>query len=139
MAELQQSTQLARHQFDVLNAEISEKKESSEKMRVESELCNESVVRGEMKCSSCASAGGIGAANRRNLATQPGAESRSTATTSHSFQRGTAEGIGRAKRARPGKTSRKAKTPVRRAGGIAEMVTERLAGATAALEQHRQR
>src|SRR5687768_10831133 len=47
MAELQHlDTQLARHQFDVLEAEISAKKEAAEKLRVEAELCGESVVRG---------------------------------------------------------------------------------------------
>src|SRR3954463_11121442 len=40
-------TQLARHQFDVLQAEIAEKKDAAEKMRVESDVCNESVLRGE--------------------------------------------------------------------------------------------
>src|SRR3954463_13323530 len=48
MVELQHlDTQLARHQFDVLQAEIAEKKDAAEKMRVESDVCNESVLRGE--------------------------------------------------------------------------------------------
>lgn len=40
-------TQLARHQFDVLQAEIRERQEIQEKMRVETEVCSESVLRGE--------------------------------------------------------------------------------------------
>jgi chromosome segregation protein len=47
-AQLQHlDTQLARHQFDVLQADIAAKKETAEKLRVESEVCNESVLRGE--------------------------------------------------------------------------------------------
>ncbi|HEV8541195.1 MAG TPA: chromosome segregation protein SMC, partial [Verrucomicrobiae bacterium] len=40
-------TQLARHQFDVLQAEIREREEIQKKLQVESELCSESVLRGE--------------------------------------------------------------------------------------------
>ena len=40
-------TQLARHQFDVLLAEISERRETQQKLQVEAELCSESVLRGE--------------------------------------------------------------------------------------------
>src|SRR5216117_1543773 len=40
-------TQLARHQFDVLQAEIRERQEIQEKLKVEAELCSESVLRGE--------------------------------------------------------------------------------------------
>ncbi len=40
-------TQLARHQFDVLQGEISERQLSVEKLRVEIEVCSESVLRGE--------------------------------------------------------------------------------------------
>src|SRR4051812_561963 len=48
MMQLQHlDTQLARHQYDVLQAEITEKKDAAEKMRVESDVCNESVLRGE--------------------------------------------------------------------------------------------
>src|SRR6185295_3174502 len=48
MTELQHlDTQLARHQFDVLQAEISARTEASEKLRVESDVCNDSVLRGE--------------------------------------------------------------------------------------------
>src|SRR5216110_745752 len=36
-------TQLARHQFDVLLAEIAERQEGAEKLRVEADVCNESV------------------------------------------------------------------------------------------------
>lgn len=40
-------TQLARHQFDVLQAEIRERQETQQKLQVEMELCSESVLRGE--------------------------------------------------------------------------------------------
>ena len=40
-------TQLARHQFDVLQGEIGERQASVEKLRVEIEVCSESVLRGE--------------------------------------------------------------------------------------------
>src|SRR6187455_2300468 len=40
-------TQLARHQFDVLQAEIRERQEIQEKIKVETEVCSESVLRGE--------------------------------------------------------------------------------------------
>jgi chromosome segregation protein len=48
MLQLQHlDTQLARHQYDVLQAEITARQEMVEKLRVESEVCNESVARGE--------------------------------------------------------------------------------------------
>ncbi len=48
MVELQHlDTQLARHQFDILQAEISERQQGVEKLRVELEVCSESVLRGE--------------------------------------------------------------------------------------------
>src|SRR5688572_28755415 len=40
-------TQLARHQFDVLQVEIRERQEIQEKIKVEAEVCSESVLRGE--------------------------------------------------------------------------------------------
>lgn len=40
-------TQLARHQFDVLSGEISERTTLAEKLRVEMEVCSESVLRAE--------------------------------------------------------------------------------------------
>lgn len=40
-------TQLARHRFDVLQAEIHEREEMQRKLQVESELCSETVLRGE--------------------------------------------------------------------------------------------
>jgi chromosome segregation protein len=40
-------TQLARHQFDVLMSEISERISAAEKLRVEMEVCSESVLRAE--------------------------------------------------------------------------------------------
>src|SRR5688572_7024753 len=48
MVELQHlDTQLARHQFDVLQTEISEREQTSEKLRAEVEVCTESVLRVE--------------------------------------------------------------------------------------------
>jgi chromosome segregation protein len=48
MVELQHlDTQLARHQFDVLQAEIHERELSAQKLRVELELCSESALREE--------------------------------------------------------------------------------------------
>ncbi|MEW6158480.1 MAG: chromosome segregation protein SMC [Verrucomicrobiota bacterium] len=48
MLELQHlDTQLARHQFDVLQAEISERLTRLDKLRVEAEVCAETVQRGE--------------------------------------------------------------------------------------------
>src|SRR4051812_6087773 len=48
MTEMQHlDTQLARHQYDVLQAEITARQEGAEKLRVEADVCNESVVRGE--------------------------------------------------------------------------------------------
>lgn len=48
MVELQHlDTQLARHQFDVLQVEIHERQTAIEKLRVEMELCSESVLREE--------------------------------------------------------------------------------------------
>jgi chromosome segregation protein len=48
MTELQHlDTQLARHQFDVLQSEIHERQSSIEKLRVEIEVCSESVLREE--------------------------------------------------------------------------------------------
>ena len=44
-------TQLARHQFDVLHAEIHERQQSSEKLRVEIERCTENVLRVENEIS----------------------------------------------------------------------------------------
>ena len=40
-------TQLARHQFDVLQTEIAERSTTAEKLRVEMEVCSESVLRAE--------------------------------------------------------------------------------------------
>lgn len=40
-------TQLARHQFDVLQAEIGERQATLERLRVEIEVCSASVLRGE--------------------------------------------------------------------------------------------
>jgi chromosome segregation protein len=40
-------TQLARHHLDVLLAEISEREEIHQKLQLESEICSESVLRGE--------------------------------------------------------------------------------------------
>jgi len=40
-------TQLARHQFDQLAGEIKEREEAAKKLKTESELCGESVLRGE--------------------------------------------------------------------------------------------
>ncbi len=40
-------TQLARHQFDVLQGEIRDRETSTEKLKLEIEICNESVLRGE--------------------------------------------------------------------------------------------
>ena len=40
-------TQLARHHFDVLQAEINERQSAVEKLRVETETCSENVLRGE--------------------------------------------------------------------------------------------
>jgi chromosome segregation protein len=46
MTELQHlDTQLARHQFDVLQGEIIERQQNSDKLRVEVEVCTESVLR----------------------------------------------------------------------------------------------
>ncbi len=48
MLELQHlDTQLARHQFDVLQSEISERNTTAEKLRVEMEVCSASVLRCE--------------------------------------------------------------------------------------------
>ena len=48
MSELQHlDTQLARHQFDVFQNEINERQQGVEKLRVEIEVCSESVLRGE--------------------------------------------------------------------------------------------
>ncbi len=48
MTELQHlDTQLARHNYDVLLEEVLAKKNALEKLRIESEICLESVVRGE--------------------------------------------------------------------------------------------
>jgi len=52
MLELQHlDTQLARHQFDLLESEIREKESALEKLRVEIELCSESVLRSEEEIS----------------------------------------------------------------------------------------
>ncbi|HWN93422.1 MAG TPA: chromosome segregation protein SMC, partial [Methylomirabilota bacterium] len=40
-------TQLARHQFDVLQSEISERTSAAEKLRVEMEVCSDTVLRAE--------------------------------------------------------------------------------------------
>src|SRR4051812_44557908 len=40
-------TQLARHQFDVLQSEITDRTTTAEKLRVEMEVCSESVLRAE--------------------------------------------------------------------------------------------
>ena len=46
MGELQHlDTQLARHQFDVLQLEFAEREQTSEKLRGEAEVCTESVLR----------------------------------------------------------------------------------------------
>lgn len=48
MIELQHlDTQLARHQFDVLEAEIKERQALSDKLRIEIELCSEAALREE--------------------------------------------------------------------------------------------
>src|SRR5579883_266133 len=48
MMELQHlDTQLARHQFDVLQGEINERQTQAEKLRVEIEVCSEDVLRRE--------------------------------------------------------------------------------------------
>jgi chromosome segregation protein len=52
MVELQHlETQLARHQFDILQTEIRERETSVEKVRLDTEICSESVVRGENEIS----------------------------------------------------------------------------------------
>jgi chromosome segregation protein len=52
LTELQHlDTQLARHQFDVLQGEIRDRETAVEKMRVEIELCSEGVHRGENEIS----------------------------------------------------------------------------------------
>src|SRR5215208_1221018 len=52
MVELQHlDTQLARHQFDVLQTEISERQQSAEKLKTEIEVCTESVLRLENEIS----------------------------------------------------------------------------------------
>src|SRR5881409_1388269 len=48
MLELQHfDTQLARHQFDVLQTEISERQQIADKLRAEIEVCSANVLRGE--------------------------------------------------------------------------------------------
>src|SRR3954449_2460221 len=48
MGELQHlDTQLARHQLDVLQTDIRERNDKMEQLQVESEVCSESVLRGE--------------------------------------------------------------------------------------------
>ena len=48
MTEIQHlDTQLGRHQFDVLQGEIRERQAGIEKLRIEIEVCSESVLRGE--------------------------------------------------------------------------------------------
>jgi chromosome segregation protein len=48
LTELQHlDTQLARHQFDQLVAEIREREESLQKLQIETEVCSEAVLRGE--------------------------------------------------------------------------------------------
>src|SRR5881409_4349269 len=48
MVELQHlDTQLARHQFDVLQSEIAERQSTVEKLRAEIEVCSENVLRAE--------------------------------------------------------------------------------------------
>jgi chromosome segregation protein len=48
MVELQHlDCQLARHQFDVLQAEIKDRQTNAEKLRIETEVCSESVLREE--------------------------------------------------------------------------------------------
>ncbi|MBA4150332.1 MAG: chromosome segregation protein SMC [Verrucomicrobia bacterium] len=47
-AQLQHlDTQLARHQFDILQTEINDRETHVEKLKIEIEVCNESVLRGE--------------------------------------------------------------------------------------------
>ena len=48
MVELQHlDSQLARHQFDVLQTEIRERETSAEKLRIETEVCSEAILREE--------------------------------------------------------------------------------------------
>jgi chromosome segregation protein len=52
MLELQHlDTQLARHQFDLLESEVREKESAIEKLRVEIELCSEGVLRSDEEIS----------------------------------------------------------------------------------------
>ena len=52
MVELQHlDTQLARHQFDVLQTEISERQQTTDKLKTEIEVCTESVLRLENEIS----------------------------------------------------------------------------------------
>lgn len=48
MMELQHlDTQLARHQYDVLENEIKERQQTADRLRIELEVCSESILRGE--------------------------------------------------------------------------------------------
>src|SRR5688572_13792395 len=139
-AQLQHlDTQLARHQFDVLQADIATKKEQAENLRVEAEVCNDTVVRGENEVQQL----------RERLAEleQEIAETqqRSQELKSH---------IDRNEHRIHFNEERLKELDAQNARALADitqgeerqsaatdelrMITERLAGATAALEQHRQ-
>jgi chromosome segregation protein len=140
MVELQHlDTQLARHQFDVLLSEITARQEGAEKLRVEAEVCNDSVNRGENEIQQL----------REQLSEL---EQQIAATTQHSQD--LKSQIDRNEHRAHFNEERLKELDAQNARALADitqgeerqsaaqeelrMVTERLAGATAALEEHRQ-
>jgi len=140
MVELQHlDTQLARHQFDVLATEISDRKEASEKFRVESEVCTESVQRGENEVQQLRQR--LSELEEEIAATQQQSQELKSQIDRdqhriHFNEERLKELDGQNARALADITQGEERQNA--AQEELRMVTERLAGATAALEQHRQ-
>lgn len=140
MAELQHlDTQLARHQFDVLQAEIAEKKDAAEKLRVENDVCSESVLRGENEVQQLRE-------RLSELEQQIGSTQQHSQELKSQIERNEHRIHFNEERLKEldGQNARAladiTQGEERKSAAEEELrvVTERLAGATAALEQHRQ-
>jgi chromosome segregation protein len=140
MTELQHlDTQLARHQFDVLQAEITARQEGAEKLRVEAEVCNESVQRGENEVQQLRER--LSELEQQIAATQQQSlELKSQIDRNESRAHFNEERLKEldAQNARALADITQGELRQSAAQEELQMVTERLAGATAALEEHRQ-
>ena len=140
MSELQHlDTQLARHQFDVLQNEISERQHGVEKLRVEIEVCSESVLRSENEIHQLR-VQLSGLEHEISQAQQQGLELKAQIDRHEGRTHFNQERLRELEQQHGKALSEIAQADERRLAAEAELtaVTERLAVSRAALEQHRQ-